>query len=131
MTHTNERQALVADDDATFRELIAAWLEDDGWAVTAAADGVEACSLVDARPFDLLLLDLLLPRRDGYAVLLHVRAQPATRRLPVLIVSGEPPADHTVVGAALGADGFLPKPFSRSELIAAIRAVSSRNGGAS
>lgn len=131
MTRPDQRHALVADDDPAFRELIAAWLEDDGWAVTAAADGLEACALLEARAFDVLLLDLLLPRRDGYAVLLHVRAQPATRRLPVLIVSGEPPADHTVVGAALGADGFLPKPFSRAELLAALRAAARASGGAS
>jgi CheY-like chemotaxis protein len=126
------RSVLVADDDAAFRELISVWLEGaGGWRVVIAADGEEACAVVDAGGLDLVLLDLLLPRRDGYAVLLHLRSNPATRGVPVLIVSGEPAAEHATVSAAFGARGFLPKPFSRAELLAAIAAAtgSATSGG--
>ncbi|MCO5169581.1 MAG: response regulator [Planctomycetes bacterium] len=130
MTGPKPNRVLVADDDPSFRELLAAWLEPDGAQVTTASDGVEACELADAGAFDMVLLDLLLPRRDGYAVLLHLRARPATRDVPVLLVSGEPPADHAAIGPALGADGFLAKPFTRAELRAAIEAAAARAGGA-
>lgn len=120
---------LVADDDPAFRELLSAWLEADGVRVTTARDGEEACELAEAGALDAVLLDLLLPRRDGYAVLLHLRARPTTRDVPVLLVSGEPPADHATIGPALGADGFLAKPFTRVELRAALEAAMARPGG--
>ena len=102
---------LVADDDATNRDLLGRRLARDGHTVTFAADGRAALGLLQAGGQDLVLLDLLMPELDGYEVLRQMKASPALRDLPVLMISAN--GEHASVGPciAIGADDYLSKPF--------------------
>lgn len=84
---------------------------------------MQACESAEANPPDLVLLDLLLPRLDGYGVLLRLRSHESTRPIPVLLVSGEPEAEQADIGRTLGAEGFLPKPFTCSGLVSAVESA--------
>ena len=114
---------LVADDEPSIREVLADGLAREGYDVVTAADGIEACEISEACPPEVALLDLLLPRRDGYSVLLHLRSREATRHSPVFFVSAEPPAEHAEIARALGAQGFIAKPFRIAEVCAIVRSA--------
>lgn len=117
------KKILIAEDDAAIRRLASECLTRRGHDVAQAADGVQACDAAEAEKPDLILLDLLLPRRDGYTVLLFLRSRPETRAIPVLLLSGEPPEEQEEIARALGADGYLPKPFTPTGLIQAVEAM--------
>ena len=121
-----ERKILVADDDPTTRSLLGQCFRQDGWKVFVAADGVEACSVAIAEKPDIALVDLLLPRRDGYSVLLHLRSRETTRETPVLILSGESSDKHDGIARALGAQGFVTKPVSHPSLLASVKDILER-----
>ncbi len=116
------KKILVAEDDPAIRRLVVECLGRRGHEMIEAADGVQACAAAEASKPDLILLDLLLPRRDGYTVLLFLRSRPETRDVRVLLLSGEPPEEQGDVARALGADGYLPKPFTPSTLTLAAEA---------
>ena len=113
---------LVVDDDPDMRFYLRGCLETlgpEGGRVLEAADGLEAIPLVRSGAVDAVVADVVLPRLDGYGLCRAIKRDPALRRLPVLLVSGEegrPPED-------VGADGFLAKPFNARELHAALEAV--------
>ena len=107
---------LIAEDEEGVASFLAKGLEADGYAATVAADGRTALRLASTQNFDLMILDLGLPRMDGLDVLRHLRA--AGRRLPVLILSAR---DDVVPGLDLGADDYLRKPFRFEELLARLR----------
>ncbi len=117
------KKILVAEDDPSVRKMTADFLAKRGYAVTTAEDGVAACEAAATQKPDVVVLDLLLPRRDGYAVLLHLRSQPATKSIPVVILSGESAEEHEQVALALGANGYIPKPFASEKLLAMIESV--------
>lgn len=117
------KKILIAEDDPAIRRLASECLTRRGHDVVQAADGVQACAAAESEKPDLILLDLLLPRRDGYTVLLFLRSRPETRGTPVLLLSGEPPEEQEEVARALGADGYLPKPFTPTGLIQAAEAM--------
>jgi CheY-like chemotaxis protein len=123
---------LVADDDPGIRKLVSDCLRGRGFAVREAQDGVVACELAEAAPPDLVLLDILLPRRDGYSVLLHFRSLEATRAVPVVLMSGESEEQQAAIARTLGAQAFLAKPFMISQLISAVESalkINSRSTG--
>jgi CheY-like chemotaxis protein len=117
---TEKKRILVAEDEPALQSVLASWLTRNGYDVLVASDGVEACDVADASRPDLALLDVLLPRRDGYAVLLHLRGRPATRDIPVIFLSAEAPERHRDIAWALGAQGFLSKPFPLEELLGVV-----------
>ena len=112
---------LVADDDPGICKLIKDCLKGRGMATLEAADGVTACELAEASTPALILLDIFLPQRDGYAVLLHLAQTEATRQIPVILMSGEP--ENERIAEMLGARGFLEKPFTPADLVSAVEAV--------
>jgi CheY-like chemotaxis protein len=114
------KKILVAEDDSAIRRLVVECLGRRGHEVAEAADGVQACAFAESGKPDLILLDLLLPRRDGYTVLLFLRSRPESRDVPILLLSGEPPEEQGEVARTLGADGYLPKPFTPSGLTQAV-----------
>ena len=122
------KKVLSADDDPVTRSLLGQCLKSDGFAVLAAADGIEACSVAQAEKPDLALLDLLLPRRDGYSVLLHLRSREMTRETPIIILSAETAEEHAGIARTLGAQGFMTKPFEPSALLATVRQVLDNKG---
>ncbi len=126
MSRTRERGAktiapgrhtiLVADDEAVLRALIRATLSSAGYDVLEAVDGDEALELArSARP-DLIVLDLMMPKRSGLDVLLELRADPELAITPVVMLTTRARAADREAGAEAGADRFLTKPFSPREL---------------
>ena len=118
---------LVVEDD----EGIALGLEDDlrleGYAVVVARDGEQAVRLATAGPFDLIVLDLMLPKKDGYQVLREVRR--AGVMAPVIMLTARAQDAEKVLGLELGADDYVTKPFNPMELRARIKAVLRRAAG--
>jgi two-component system alkaline phosphatase synthesis response regulator PhoP len=119
---------LVAEDDPLTREALIACLEGEGFVVIAAADGHEALALWQSESPDLVCLDIMMPRLDGYEVCRRIRA--ARSRVPVVFLSAKNEEIDVVVGLELGADDFVRKPFGRHELLARIRSALRRSAGA-
>jgi len=116
---------LVVEDEEPVASFLKQGLESDQYAVDVAYDGEQAQSLVDEADFDLVILDLLLPKVAGYEVLNHIHTQKPS--LPVLIISGCADVEDRVKGLDLGASDYLAKPFSFSELSARVRALLRRS----
>jgi DNA-binding response OmpR family regulator len=123
------RTALVVEDEANIRELVALHLGLDGWTVTEAADGQEALRLARGSAFDLVILDVMLPGLDGMTVLRALRREAATRDLPVLLLTARRDESDKVLGLESGADDYLTKPFGVRELVARARALTRRPRG--
>jgi DNA-binding response OmpR family regulator len=120
------RTVLVVEDEPNIRELVTLHLQLDGWAVTAAGDGQEALRLARATPFDLVILDLMLPGLDGMTVLRALRREGAARDVPVLLLTARRDESDKVLGLESGADDYLTKPFGVRELVARARALTRR-----
>lgn len=103
---------LVADDDSANRELLKRRLERLGYHVTECGDGHAAWELVDRSPFDLLLLDMMMPGMDGHQLLERLKTDPRLRHLPVIVISALDQMEGIVRCIELGAEDYLPKPFN-------------------
>jgi two-component system response regulator ResD len=119
---------LIADDDPQVVELVQAYLEKEGFAVLVAADGDEAFDLASQRQPDLVVLDIMLPKRDGWAVCRRLREGSATADTPIIMLTSRGEEMDRVLGLELGADDYVTKPFSPRELVARIKAVLRRSG---
>jgi len=119
---------LVVEDDFALSEVLTYSLRQVGHAVDRADDGAAADQLLRSQHFDLIVLDLSLPRMDGLEVLRRLRTHQCTT--PVLILSARDADDERVQGLDAGADDYLVKPFSINELVARVRALLRRSGGA-
>ncbi|WOT04953.1 response regulator [Shewanella youngdeokensis] len=111
---------LLIDDDLGLSELLAQLLELEGFELTLAHDGQAGLDLALQHPFDLILLDVMLPKLNGFEVLRALRTQKQT---PVLMLTARGDEIDRVVGLEIGADDYLPKPFNDRELVARIRAI--------
>ena len=120
-----ETRILLVEDDPSIREVTAIGLEAASFHVTTAADGVEGIERFKADPFDLVLLDVMLPRLDGYEVCRQIRR---TSTVPVVMLTARADTMDVVVGLEAGADDYVRKPFEVPELIARIRAALRRAG---
>ena len=109
------------------REVVTRYLERDGYAVAAAGDGEAALRTLDARPFDLVVLDLMLPSVDGLSVLRELRSR---TDVPVIVLTARGDEGDRVLGLELGADDYVVKPFSPRELTARVRSVLRRAAAA-
>src|ERR1700759_4026727 len=114
---------LVVEDEDALSALLQYNLDKEGYRVTLAADGEEALMLVDERAPDLVVLDWMLPKVSGVEVCRRLRARPETRNLPVIMLTARGEETDRIRGLDTGADGYVVKPFSMSELAARIRAV--------
>jgi two-component system OmpR family response regulator len=119
---------LVIEDQADLRRLVKGILEEDDYAVDVAVDGEEGLSKAKVWPYDAIVLDLMLPKLDGWDLLEQLRE---THDTPVLILSARDALPDRVLGLDLGADDYLAKPFERVELLARLRALIRRNAGRS
>ena len=120
-------RVLLVEDDPMIGESIRKGLRHDGYVVDWVQDGRAAEIAIDNEPFALVLLDLGLPRKDGFAVLADLRSR--KERIPVLILTARDAVADRVRGLDGGADDYLVKPFDLDELAARIRAVLRRNAG--
>jgi two-component system response regulator MtrA len=122
-----DSRILLVEDDPSIREVTAMGLGAAGFAVTTAADGVDALERFRSEPYDLVLLDIMLPRLDGYEVCRQIRK---TSTVPVVMLTARGDTMDVVVGLEAGADDYVRKPFDLPELIARIRAALRRAGAA-
>ena len=120
-------RVLVVEDEAKVAALIKAGLEEHGFAVDVCRDGNTATELATTKPFDALVLDIMIPGRDGLSVLRKLRE--ARHSVPVILLTARGDLSERVEGLNLGADDYLPKPFSIVELVARLRAVLRRHTG--
>jgi twitching motility two-component system response regulator PilG len=114
------RTILVVDDSATVRKLISGKLEKSGHHVVCANDGIEALECLEVGLPDLVLLDITMPRMDGYEVCKQIRANPAARDLPVVMISGKDGFFDKVRGRMAGTTGYVTKPFGPETLMKAL-----------
>jgi DNA-binding response OmpR family regulator len=117
---------LIVDDEPSLLDQLKGALEGRRYTVETAPDGEAALDKLFGAPFDLIILDIMLPRRDGFSVLREIRR--AGMATPVLMLSARGETDDKIKGLDLGADDYLAKPFSLDELLARIRALFRRSG---
>jgi two-component system, OmpR family, response regulator len=113
-------RVLLIDDDVRLFELLSAYLGQNGLTLEHAADGRSGLTALDARSYDAVLLDVMMPGMDGLEVCKRIRAR---SRIPVLMLTARGDETDRVVGLELGADDYIPKPFGPRELLARLRAV--------
>src|SRR5665213_1427818 len=114
-------QILLIEDDVKISDFIAKELNAVGFHVDIAHDGVGALDMARAKSYDLMLLDLMIPKKDGLSVLAELRAQ--GERAKIMILSAKRKVDDRVAGLEVGADDYLTKPFVFTELLARCRAL--------
>jgi len=114
------RRILLVEDEKTIRDTVAAYLEREGYWVTAAEDGMVALEQFEKHRFDLVVLDLMLPRVSGEQVCRTIRD---ASDVPIIMLTAKGELEDRVAGLELGADDYLVKPFSPRELVARVRAL--------
>jgi DNA-binding response OmpR family regulator len=117
---------LVADDDEDIRMLVRFRLERSGYDVLPARDGAEALELAVRHRPDLAVLDLMMPKVDGYEVTRRLRGLDATRRMPIVMLTARAQETDVARGFEAGADDYIRKPFSPQELRARVQAILGR-----
>ncbi|MES1239553.1 MAG: response regulator transcription factor, partial [Chloroflexota bacterium] len=120
------KSILVVDDERHIVDLLRLYLEKEGWAVVSAADGEQALALHQRHEPDLVLLDLMLPRKDGFEVCREIRRRGDT---PVIMLTARDDDVDASVGLELGADDYVTKPFNPRALVARVKAVLRRSEG--
>ena len=125
---TDERRPLVliADDDPDILSLVKLRLERSGYDVVLAGDGQQALETARERTPDLALLDVMMPKLDGYELTARLRQEDATRRLPVILLTARVQESDIARGIEAGADDYVKKPFSTHELRDRVQAVLGR-----
>jgi two-component system phosphate regulon response regulator OmpR len=111
---------LVVDDDNRLRSLLRRFLSENGFRVSVAADSAEARKTMESLDFDLLVLDVMMPGENGFALVQSLRE---TKSVPVLMLSALAESDSRIEGLERGADDYLPKPFEPRELVLRIRSL--------
>jgi two-component system OmpR family response regulator len=117
-------RVLLIDDDDRLHELLSSYLGQNGMQVTRASNGRQGLNLLEVGTYDAVLLDVMMPGMDGLEVCKRIRA---TSHIPVIMLTAKGDETDRVVGLELGADDYLPKPFSPRELLARLRAVLRRS----
>lgn len=112
------KKILIVEDDLSIAELEKDYLELEGFEVKICNNGVEGLNALKANQFDLLILDVMLPKIDGYTILRSIREE---QDIPVLMVSAKKEDIDKIKGLSLGADDYITKPFNPSELVARVK----------
>ncbi len=120
-------KVLVVEDEKKIASLLKKGLEAQGFVVDLALNGDDGYALATTRPYDVLVLDIMLPGRDGLSILRNLRERKVA--LPVILLTARSELNERLEGLNLGADDYLPKPFHIEELIARIHAVTRRAAG--
>lgn len=116
----NAKRILIVDDEPRYLRLLEANLKTEGYSVVTAADGLQAIEVFSAQPVDLILLDIMMPRLDGFGTCQRIRE---FSNVPIIMLTAKGEEQDRVKGLDLGADDYLVKPFSATELLARVRAV--------
>jgi DNA-binding response OmpR family regulator len=116
-----QKKILIADDNENIREALTSILEDEGYALWIAKDGAEALRKVREISPDILVLDVMMPKVSGYEVCRTVKNDPDLKKIFVLMLSAKGQATEQELGKEAGADEYIVKPFSPSEILARIK----------
>jgi DNA-binding response OmpR family regulator len=119
---------LIVEDDPRVVDLVSVYLEKEGFQVEIANDGEAGLARAEEQRPDLVVLDVMLPKLDGWAVCRRLREKPETERIPIVMLTSRGEEMDRVLGLDLGADDYVTKPFSPRELVARIKAVLRRSG---
>jgi two-component system alkaline phosphatase synthesis response regulator PhoP len=122
--NTEQKSILVIEDEEALRSILSVRLSGEGYVVDTADDGIEGFEKATGRPFDLIILDITLPNRDGLDVCRDIRQ--AGMATPILFLTARSRTTDAVLGLRLGADDFVTKPFNGAELLARIEALMRR-----
>ena len=123
----DREKILIVDDDKNICELLRLYLEKEGYETCIANDGEKAMEIYDSQHFDLVLLDVMMPRVDGWEACRRIRAKGNT---PIIMLTAKGETFDKVLGLELGADDYVVKPFDTKEVVARIKAVLRRTGRA-
>ncbi len=123
------KRILVVDDDKQIVRVLKAYLEREGFRVLTAYDGETALHIIRSEKPDLVVLDLMLPKRDGWDITRVVRSDPSLSAIPIIMLTARVEDTDKIVGLELGADDYVTKPFNPREVAARVRAVLRRAGG--
>jgi two-component system alkaline phosphatase synthesis response regulator PhoP len=118
-----EETILIVDDERNIVDLARMYLEKEGFRVKSGADGAVALEMIDRSPPALMVLDLMLPKVDGWEVCKRVRASQIHGDLPIIMLTARDDDIDKIVGLELGADDYLTKPFNPRELVARVKAI--------
>lgn len=119
---------MIVDDEQGIRENLKMYLEyneNDGFEVTCAADGLEAVKLCENQNFDLVIMDIMMPKMDGMTALKEIRK---TQNIPVIVLSARGEEYDKLFCFEMGADDYVTKPFSAKEVVARVKAILNRSG---
>lgn len=122
------KKILIAEDEPDIQELLCAYLQEAGYESCAAGDGAAAVDVFQTQPFDLVLLDIMLPKIDGFAVCQLIRRQ---SQVPILMLTALDGEEQQLRGYGLDIDDYITKPFSMAVLLEKIRVILRRSSGAS
>ena len=120
-------RVLVVEDDPDISALVARYLEKAGYTATRVTSGRDALDAVRAKAPDLIVLDVMLPHVDGLEVCRLLRAHEHTASIPIIMLTARAEESERIVGLEMGADDYIPKPFSPNELVARVRALLRRS----
>src|SRR5262249_7921642 len=118
---------LVVDDDRSITKVVRGYLEQASYAVLTAHDGATALRVLRAEQPDLLVLDLMLPDRDGWEITRQIRADTRRAATPIIMLTARVEDTDKIVGLELGADDYITKPFNAREVVARVRALLRRS----
>ena len=118
-----KKRILVVEDDRDINELIRYNLEREGFEVLSLYDGGQVVDIVSTRKPDLILLDLMLPECDGLDICRQLKSEHSTKNIPIIMITAKGTESDVVIGLSLGADDYIPKPFSPNVLLARIKTV--------
>ena len=119
-------KVLIAEDEADIRQLISFNLERESYNTLLAGDGEEAVLMAYNKIPDIIILDLMLPKMDGFSVFKELRLDSRTKDIPVIMLTAKAQLDDVIAGLEMGADDYLTKPFSPKELVLRVRALLKR-----
>lgn len=119
----SKQQILVVDDDKTIVKIVRGYLEQAGYGVLTAYDGETAVHTLRREAIDLLILDLMLPDRDGWDITCYIRGDARLAAMPIIMLTARVDDTDKIVGLELGADDYVTKPFNPREVVARVRAL--------
>ncbi len=122
-SRASKRTIMVVDDEQEMVKVVRGMLEENGFNVTCAYDGTQVFDFLKKQKPDLVILDVMMPQMDGLEVLTRLKGNPVTASIPVIFLTERADDDDVIGGYKLGADFYIPKPFTKGQLLGGINLV--------
>jgi len=122
-----KKKILVIDDEETVRKFLRIHLGKFGYDVTEAADGQQAIDLLRKEHYDLIICDIMMPKRDGWEVMREIRSHTSTRDIPVIFLTAKNEDSDMFKGYEMGASYYITKPFTKSQLLFGVNLIFDKN----